>query len=86
MLALLSSHLSSTPGGRVQVVVVPYEPFYAFYKALPEDATGSQVELASRLLHRSLAVTNLAKVVKISLSIRVSASACPLNLINLIFI
>ena len=56
-------------GGRVQHAVTPYGSFYEFYKALPDEAVGSQVELASRLLPRSLAVTDPAKAAKILLSV-----------------
>ena len=56
-------------GGRVKLVITPYDSFYEFYKALPEEATGSQVELASRLLPRSLAETDPAKAAKILLSV-----------------
>jgi FAD/FMN-containing dehydrogenase len=56
-------------GGRVQLAVTPFDSFYEYYKALPEEATGSQVELASRLLPRSLAETDPAKAAKILLSV-----------------
>ena len=56
-------------GGQVQLAVTPYDSFYEFYKAQPDEVTGSQVELASRLLPRSLAVTDPAKAAKILLSV-----------------
>ena len=56
-------------GGRVQLAVKTYDSFYEFYKALPDELTGSQVELASRLLPRSLAVNDPAKAAKILLSV-----------------
>lgn len=56
-------------GGQVQLTVKTYDTFYEFYKALPDEPTGSQVELASRLLPRSLAVSNPAKVARILLSV-----------------
>lgn len=56
-------------GGQVQLAVTPYDSFYKFYKALPDEAAGSQVELASRLLPRSLAVSDPAKATKILLSV-----------------
>jgi len=56
-------------GGQVQLTVKTYDSFYEFYKALPDEATGSQVELASRLLPHSLAVSNPAKAARILLSV-----------------
>ena len=56
-------------GGRVQLAVKTYDSFYEFYKALPDELTGSQVELASRLLPRSLAVNDPAKTARILLSV-----------------
>ena len=56
-------------GGQVQLAVTPYDSFYEFYNALPAEPTGSQVEVSSRLLPRSLAVTDPAKAAKILLSV-----------------
>lgn len=55
--------------GQVELGIKSYDSFYEFYNALPAEATGSQVELASRLLPRSLAVNDPAKVAKILLSV-----------------
>ena len=55
--------------GQVELAITPYDTFYEFYNALPEETTGGQVELASRLLPRSLAVTDPAKAARILLSI-----------------
>ena len=62
-------YVKKATGGQVQVAVTTYNSFYEFYKALPEEPTGSQVELASRLLPRSLAVTDPAKAANILLSV-----------------
>lgn len=55
--------------GQVEHAVKSYDSFYKYYKALPDETTGSQVELASRLLPRSLAVSDPAKAAKILLSV-----------------
>ena len=55
--------------GQVELEIKLHDSFYEYYKALPDEATGSQVEVASRLFPRSLAETNPAKAAKILLSV-----------------
>ena len=55
--------------GQVELEIKLYDSFYEYYKALPDEATGSQVELASRLFPRSLAETDPEKAAKILLSV-----------------
>jgi hypothetical protein len=55
--------------GQVELEITHYDSFYQYYKTLPDEATGIQVELASRLFPRSLAETNPGKAAKILLSV-----------------
>ena len=61
-------------GGQVQLDITPFASFYEFFLATAaekERTTGALVEMASRLLPRSLAENDPAKVAKILLSLDV---------------
>jgi hypothetical protein len=65
-------YVEEATGGQVELAITPYDSFYEFYMAtfVPTDTiSGSQVEIASRLLPRSLAETDPAKAAKILLSV-----------------
>ena len=65
-------YVKEATGDRVQLDITPFASFYEFFLATTaekERTTGSQVEMASRLLPRSLAESDPAKVAKILLSL-----------------
>ena len=68
------AYVEQAVGGRVQATETYFDSFYEFYLATlaKGEITGSQVELASRLLPRTLAETDPAKVAEILLSVGVS--------------
>lgn len=61
-------------GGQVYLTVTPYESFYEFYldTLAKGDETGSQVELASRLLPRSVVESEPAEVARILIAVGAS--------------
>ena len=64
----------ATTSGQVQLDITPFASFYDYFLATStknEKTTGTQVEMASRLLPRSLAENDPAKVAKILLSLGV---------------
>ena len=65
-------YVDEATGGLVQLTTTPISSFYELYLdafADTDGAGGNQVELASRLLPRSLAETDPAKAAKIMLSL-----------------
>ena len=65
-------YVDEATGGLVQFETTPFSSFYELYLASivnTDGAGGYQVELASRLLPRSLAETDPAKAAKIMLSL-----------------
>ena len=65
-------YIDEATGGLVQLTTTPINSFYELYLnsfADTDGAGGNQVELASRLLPRSLAETDPAKAAKIMLSL-----------------
>ena len=65
-------YVEEATGGLVQLTIASFISFYEFYLdgfASTNGTTGSQIELASRLLPRSLAATDPAKAAKIMLSL-----------------
>ena len=67
-------YVEEATGGQVQLNITPFASFYEFFLATTdgnEKTTGNQVEMASRLLPRSLAENDPAKVAKILLSLGV---------------
>ena len=67
-------YVKEATGGLVQLDITPFASFYEFFLATSannERTTGTQVEMASRLLPRSLAENDPAKVAKIMLSLGV---------------
>ena len=65
-------YVDEATGGLAQLVTAPFNSFYELYLdafANTDGAGGYQVELASRLLPRSLAETDPAKAAKIMLSL-----------------
>jgi hypothetical protein len=66
------NYIDEATGGQVQVSTAPIGSFYELYLDSfidTDGAGGFQVELASRLLPRSLAETDPAKAAKIMLSL-----------------
>ena len=67
-------YIKEATSGQVQLDITPFASFYEFILATSnknERTTGTQVEMASRLLPRSLAENNPTKVAKILLSLGV---------------
>jgi len=67
-----AQYVAEATGGLAQSTTIPFNSFYEFYQAFyanTDGQVGTQVELASRLLPRSLAETDPAKAAKIMLSI-----------------
>ena len=67
-------YVKEATDGQVQLDITPFTSFYEFFLATAaekERTTGKQVEMASRLLPRSLAEKDPAKVAKILLSLGV---------------
>ena len=67
-------YVEEATSGQVQLDITPFASFYDFFLATStknEKTTGTQVEMASRLLPRSLAENDPAKVAKILLSLGV---------------
>ena len=67
-------YVEKATGGQVRLDITPFASFYEFFLATTannERTTGTQVEMASRLLPRSLAENDPTKVAKILLSIQV---------------
>ena len=67
-------YIEEATDGQVQLDITPFASYYKFILATSannEKTTGTQVEMASRLLPRSLAENDPAKVAKIMLSIQV---------------
>ena len=64
-------YVEDATGGLVQATTIPFPSFYEFYTTFfsKPGQVGSNVELASRLLPRSLAETDPAKAAEIILSI-----------------
>jgi hypothetical protein len=65
-------YVEEATGGQVQLDIIPFSSFYEFFLATAagnERTTGTHVEMASRLLPRSLAESDPAKVAKILLSL-----------------
>ena len=66
------NYIEEATGGQVQLDIIPFASFYEFFLATAagnERSTGTQVEMASRLLPRSLVENDPAKVAKILLSV-----------------
>ena len=61
-------------GGQVHLTVTPYDSFYEFYldTFAKGDVTGSQVELASRLLPRSVVESKPAEVARVLIAVGAS--------------
>jgi hypothetical protein len=67
-------YVKEATGGQVQLDIIPFASFYEFFLSTAagnERSTGTQVEMASRLLPRSLVENDPAKVAKILLSLGV---------------
>ena len=67
-------YVEKATGGQVQLNITSFTSFYEFFlatNAKNERTTGTQVEMASRLLSRSLAENDPAKAAKILLSVNV---------------
>jgi FAD/FMN-containing dehydrogenase len=65
-------YVEEATGGQVQLDITPFASFYEYFLATTannERTTGTQVEMASRLLPRSLAENDPAKVAEILLSL-----------------
>ena len=65
-------YIEEATGGLVQATIVPFDSFYELYLILVDDINageGTPVEVASRLLPRTLAETDPAKAAKIMLSL-----------------
>jgi hypothetical protein len=66
-------YVENATGGLVQAITIPFSSFYELYFTFTAVSgtgqVGYQVEVASRLLPRSLAETDPAKVAKIILSL-----------------
>ena len=66
------NYIEEATGGQVQLDIIPFASFYEFFLATAagnERSTGTQVEMASRLLPRNLVENDPAKVAKILLSV-----------------
>ena len=66
-----AQYVEEATGGLAQATTIPFPSFYEFYITIFSNPgqVGSNVEIASRLLPRSLAETDPAKAAEIILSI-----------------
>ena len=71
-----AQYVGDATGGLVQATTIPFPSFYEFYITFfgKSGQVGSNAEIASRLLPRSLAETDPAKAAQIMLSIDGGAS------------